>query len=144
MSRKVARELSFKLIFALNFQAEELNLEDMIDDLLMKSENAADIVKEDVSYINDVVSGVFSRVEELDKLIEANLKGWKMERICKTDLAILRLAIYEILYRKDIPNKVSANEAVELAKMFSEDGSSSFVNGLLAGIIKNNVEETNE
>lgn len=144
MSRKVARELSFKLIFALNFQAEELNLEDMIDDLLMKSENATDIVKEDVSYINDVVSGVFSKVEELDKLIEENLKGWKMERICKTDLAILRLAIYEILYRKDIPNKVSANEAVELAKMFSEDGSSSFVNGLLAGIIKNNLEETNE
>lgn len=144
MSRKVARELSFKLIFALDFQAEELNIDDMIDDILSKADNASEIMKEDVSYVNDVVSGVFEKVEELDKLIENNLKGWTMERICKTDLAILRLAIYEILYRKDIPNKVSVNEAVELAKTFSEGGSPSFVNGLLAEIIKNNAEGINE
>ena len=58
-----------------------------------------------------------------------------MERISKTDLAILRLAIYEILYREDIPYKVSVNEAVELAKSFSDNASPSFINGVLAGII---------
>ena len=58
-----------------------------------------------------------------------------MDRISKTDLAILRLAVYEILYRDDIPYKVSVNEAVELAKLFSDDSSPSFINGVLAGVI---------
>ena len=67
-----------------------------------------------------------------------------MERICKTDLAILRLAIYEIMHREDIPDKVSVNEAVELAKAFSEDASPSFINGVLAGILSKKAEGVNE
>ena len=94
------------------------------------------LLLEDLEYIKSISKGVSEKVSELDEAISKHLKGWKMERICKTDLAILRLAIYEILYRDDIPYKVSVNEAVELAKSFGEDSSPSFINGVLAGIVK--------
>ena len=136
MSRKTARELAFKIIFALNFQDEELKVEDMIPPLLDVAEKDEEITEEDFSYIKDVVHGVHEKISKLDETIEAHLKGWKMDRICKTDLAILRLATYEMLFRKDIPYKVSVNEAVELAKAFSEDNSPSFINGVLAEIIQ--------
>ena len=152
MSRKISRELAFKIIFASNFQDEEINLEEMIAELLKEknfdsySENIKleDVKTEDIEYIKDIVFGVRSKVTFLDEQIEKHLKGWTMDRICKTDLAILRLAIYEILYRSDIPDKVSVNEAVELAKAFSEKFSSSFINGLLAEIINKKVEGLNE
>ncbi len=133
MSRKVARELSFKTIFSYDFQNEEEHLEDLIENL---KEETKEITPEDNEYIHSVVEGVVSHKEELDGLIQKYLKGWTMDRISKTDLAILRLAIYEIMYREDIPYKVSVNEAVELAKTFSDDTSSSFINGVLAGVIQ--------
>ena len=88
-----------------------------------------------MTYISEISHGVYEKSKELDNYIKEHLKGWTMDRICKTDLAILKLAIYEILYRDDIPYKVSINEAVELAKMFSEENSPSFINGVLAEII---------
>ena len=94
-----------------------------------------EITQEDKGYINDIVQGVMAKKEELDEKIRKYLKGWTMDRISKTDLAILRLAIYEITYRDDIPYKVSVNEAVELAKTFSDSTSSSFINGVLAGVV---------
>ena len=143
MSRKTARELAFKVIFASNFQNEEISPEDIINALLKETEKMTDITKEDINYINEISHGVYSKTKELDEDIEKHLKGWTMDRICKTDLAILKLAIYEILYRDDIPYKVSVNEAVELAKLFSEENSPSFVNGVLAEIISEKMEETN-
>lgn len=144
MSRKLAREIAFKIVFASNFQNEEINLEEMMIALLKGNANDEDINSEDKRYIQEISNGVHEKVTELDETIEKHLKGWTMERICKTDLAILRLAIYEILYRNDIPNKVSINEAVELAKSFSEESSPSFINGVLAEIINKKMEETNE
>ena len=91
--------------------------------------------EEDKAYIEEVCAGVAQNVAQLDERIQANLKGWKMERIGKTDLAILRLAIYEMLYREDIPYKVSINEAVELAKVYCESSSPSFINGVLGAIV---------
>ncbi|MBQ9314604.1 MAG: transcription antitermination factor NusB [Clostridia bacterium] len=142
MSRKTAREVAFKIIFASNFQNEEITPEDMLDALLKETENHDDVNSEDMNYVKDVVHGVYANMDKLDDLIKEHLKGWTMDRICKTDLAILRLAIYEILHRDDIPYKVTVNEAVELAKSFSEDNSPSFVNGILAEII--NAEGMNE
>ena len=135
MSRKTAREIAFKIIFASNFQKEEIKPEEIMEALLKEEEEKEEVNPEDMLYIKDVVSGVYHLQGELDQKIGEHLKGWTMERICKTDLAILRLAIYEILHREDIPYKVSVNEAVELAKQFSEDNSPSFVNGVLAEII---------
>ena len=79
-------------------------------------------------------------IEKIDNVILNNLKNWTIDRIFKIDLAILRLAIYEILYIDNIPEKVSANEAVELAKTYGNNDSKSFVNGLIAKVIKGKVE----
>lgn len=143
MSRKVAREIAFKTIFSLNFQGEEVNPEEIINSEIKESEQKLDLSRADMDYVKDVCHGVFEKVNELDEKINNSLKSWKMERISKTDLAILRLAIYEIIYRIDIPPKVSVNEAVELAKAFSEANSPSFINGVLASLI-NKSEDTNE
>lgn len=146
MSRKLAREIAFKVIFSDNLQndndkSEEVqidNISSLVDtltndeDFVISNENLSD---EDKKYINEVCIGVSSRTSELDEKIKTYLKGWTMDRIGKTDLAILRLAIFEILYREDIPYKVSINEAVELAKMYCDDASPSFINGLLAALI---------
>lgn len=132
MSRKVARELSFKVIFSFNFQSEEEEIESLINNL---ENETNDITKEDKEYIKDIVTGIIEHKDKLDETIKKYLKEWTMDRISKTDLAILRLATFEILYREDIPYKVSINEAVELAKMFSDDSSPSFINGVLAGVV---------
>ena len=106
-----------------------------MEELLQNSEEEYEITAEDDKYIEEVTVGVKEKEQELDEKIRGHLKGWTMERLNKVDVAILRLAIYEILYREDIPYKVSVNEAVELAKVFSEDSSPSFINGVLAEII---------
>lgn len=134
MSRKVARELAFKIVFESEFQKDEASNK-LIEMFLENPEEDAKNTSEEIEYIKDVVEGVCEKLEELDAEIKKHLKGWTMDRIGKIDIAILRLAIYEILYREDIPYKVSANEAVELAKTFSEDASPSFINGVLAEII---------
>ena len=158
MSRKLAREIAFKIVFSNNFQFEDADindlenteetrkaqlLENIIGDRNSEEDTKNvndDISAEDKKYITEVTEGVAEKIEELDEKIKPYLKGWTMDRIGKTDLAILRLAVYEIFYRDDIPYKVSINEAVELAKSFCDDSSPSFINGVLAGII-NSISE---
>lgn len=132
MSRKIARELAFKVIFSFNFQDENEQIESLIDNL---ENETNDINLEDKEYIKSIVKGVIEKKDTLDETIKKYLKDWTMDRISKTDLAILRVAVYEMLYREDIPYKVSVNEAVELAKIFSDGTSPSFINGVLAGVI---------
>lgn len=135
MSRKLARELTFKVIFSTNFQSEVEDIENLIENLVNDNELNEEVTSEDRKYIEEISFGVLKNKEELDEQIEKYLKGWTMDRIGKTDLAILRLAVYEILYRDDIPYKVSINEAVELAKLFCDESSPAFINGVLAGIV---------
>ena len=91
----------------------------------------------DKEYIEDILTGSKQHMDEIDDIIREYSKGWKFERISKVDLSILRLALYEILYRDDIPVSVSINEAVELAKKFGGDRTSSFVNGILGNFVRN-------
>ena len=88
------------------------------------------------AYIKDAIFGIEKNKEDILQQIEKNLKSdWKLERISKIDLAILKLAIYELKYT-EIPFKVAINEAVELAKKYGEDASKNFVNGILASVVK--------
>lgn len=87
-------------------------------------------------YIEDVVNGVLKNLDKIDKLIEERAIGWKLNRISKVDLAILRLGIYEILFRDDIPYTVTINEAVEMAKKYSTEESGAFINGIFSKIPK--------
>ncbi|MDY7001028.1 MAG: transcription antitermination factor NusB [Thermodesulfobacteriota bacterium] len=84
----------------------------------------------------ELVSGVWERVESLDKVIVRFSRHWKLKRIAKVELAILRLALFEMLFSKDTPPKVAINEAVELAKRFGDENSKNFVNGILDAAAK--------
>lgn len=132
MDRSSIRELAFKMLYSLEIQKTE-DKQEAIDLFLeaneINSKNAKD-------YIEDAVVGIQKNIKEIDSKIEENLKeDWKIERISKIDLSILRLAIYEITY-KEVPFKVAINEAVEIAKKYGEDSSKKFVNGILASIVK--------
>ncbi len=134
MSRHVAREVAFKIVFELAFQDEQV--EELYSRFLESQDAKPDVNEEDEKYIKDVLSGIQSKLPEIDEKIKSKLKDWNFERISKVDMAILRLSIYEIAYREDIPPKVAVNEAVEISKAFGEDASSSFINGVLAEILK--------
>ncbi len=131
MNRTAMRESAFKLIYSLEIQKQD-DLKEQID-LYFESENIEN--KDAKEYIEDAVLGIEEHKEQILGLIEKHLKSdWKIERISKIDLSILKLAIYEIQY-KEIPFKVVINEAVELAKKYGEDSSKNFVNGILASIV---------
>jgi len=88
------------------------------------------------AYFNKMFDIINSRLEEIDNVLENSIANWKMERIARVDLAILRLSAAEILYFDDIPNSVSINEAVELAKKFGSEDSGKFINGILGRIVR--------
>lgn len=132
MNRSTIRELTFRLIYSIEIQ-KSTNIEEQID-LYIESNNIED--KNAKEYIRDVVLGIETNIEDITKLIEKHLKSdWKIDRISKIDLSLLKLAIYEIKY-KEIPYKVAINEVIELAKKYGEDNSKNFVNGILASVVK--------
>lgn len=132
MNRTAIRENAFKLIYSLEIQNAE-NLEEQIE-LFFESNDITD--KEAQKYIKNVVIGINKNQTEILNDIEKNLKSdWKISRISKMDLSVLKLAIYEIKFNQ-IPYKVAINEAVEIAKKYGEDKSKNFVNGVLASIVK--------
>ncbi len=132
MNRSTMREQAFKLIYSLEMQKQE-NLENQLD-LYIEANNIEN--NDAIEYIKDAILGIEENKEKILAYIEKNLKSdWKIDRISKIDLAILKLAIYEIKYKK-LPYKVVINEAVELAKKYGEDNSKKFVNGILASIVK--------
>ena len=132
MTRSEIREAAFKLIYSLEIQKVE-DLEEAIE-LYIESNDITN--KSEIEYIKDEVLGIEKNKDEIEKKIKEHLKSdWKIERISKMDLSILKLAIYEIKY-KELPFKVVINEAVELAKKYGEDSSKNFVNGILASIVK--------
>lgn len=134
MSRTTARELALKIVFEFSFQDEDAK--SLYEKFIDSQEELNSVDQEDEKFILELIEGIKSNLSSIDEKIKAHLKDWNMERVSKVDLAILRLAIYEILYREDIPFKVSVNEAVELSKQYGEDSSPSFINGVLAEIIK--------
>ena len=132
MKRSEIRELAFKLIYSLEIQKNE-NLDEQID-LYIESNEIED--REAIEYIKDCIYGINENAEEINKTVESSLTSdWKIDRISKVNLSLLKLAIYEIKY-KNIPYKVEINEVVELAKTYGEDMSSKFINGALAKIVK--------
>lgn len=131
MNRSEARELGFKFLYQIEVQKElnEEQIELFFDTNEITDNNA-------MEYIKDLVNGIEAQKVEISNIIANNLKSdWKIERISKINLSLLKLAIYEIKY-KQLPYKVVINEVVELAKKYGEDTSHSFINGILASIVK--------
>lgn len=137
MNRSQTREESFKLLYSMQV-LKDVDISEQVD-LFIEEENIVD--SEAISYINDVVKGVKENEKEIESKIEENIKkDWTISRISKIDLTLLKLGIYEILYSK-LPYKVVINEVVELAKNYGDDSSKSFVNGVLASIVKKYINE---
>ena len=90
----------------------------------------------DIDYLKSIMAGVVKEISVIDDSISTNSTGWKINRISKTLLCIMRVAIYEMLYVEDVPVKVSLNEAIELAKAYDGDEAGPFINGVLAGVVK--------
>ena len=124
MNRTEQREQAFCLVFQSLFNNDET--------LTIYEENVAAVG----DFARELFDGVSSREQELDDVINKYSKGWKANRLPKVNLAILRLAIYEIKYLDDVPNSVAINEAVELAKKYSGEGDYSFINGILGSVAK--------
>ncbi len=132
MKRSEIRELAFKLIYSLEIQ-KDYDIEEQIELFI---ENNKITKTEAIEYIKDCIIGIHLNQKDITKIIENSLiSDWKIERISKVNLSLLKLAIYEIKY-KDIPYKVEINEVVELAKSYGEDSSGRFINGALAKVVK--------
>lgn len=141
MSRKLAREIGIKLLYQLDFEDMKISQEtDVIIKGFLEALSDETTLKgfdnDDATYINNVIDGTISNLDKIDETIEKYSKEWTINRIAKVDLAILRLAIYEILFRSDIPKEVSINEAVELAKKYGSEDSKAFINGILGNVVK--------
>lgn len=133
MNRSKARDMAFKYLYQAEVQKD--NNENIVNIFIENNEITDTEAKE---YILNIAKGVEKNREVITSEIEKNLKqDWKIDRISKVTLAILKLAVYEIKYAK-IPFKVAINEAVELAKKYGEDTAPQFVNGILASIVKEN------
>ena len=131
MKRSAAREEAFKLLYSLEVQKENLD-----EQLEMYFENEEIIEQEIKDYISSVVKGIENNISDRQNKISENLKkDWKIERISKINLVLLKLAIYEIIYT-ETPYKVAINEAIEIAKKYGDDNSPNFVNGILASVVK--------
>ena len=130
MEKSAKRELTFKILYSLQIK-KEINNEEI--ELFLEDNN---LREKDKKEIEEDVANINKNIEEIQNNIASNLKdNWTIDRISRVDNAILTLAIYEIVYKK-IPFKVAINEGVELAKKYGGDSSSSFVNGVLANIVK--------
>ena len=128
MSRAAARETLFRLVYEYTVRNER-------DDFTL-SLCCRDMNEDDLGYLRSSYDGILAHADELEKEIALRSDGFALDRIYKVDLAILMVAVYEIIYRSDIPPSVSANEAILLAEKYSTDKSRSFVNGVLASVIK--------
>ena len=158
MSRKTARKHILNIVFQAEFDVDvaieqimatydeeykttaEVTDESISENELMdmdedKINRLRTIHNRDKKFIINEAEGIVAHKEEIDKLIVQGLDNWDINRLSKVDLSILRIAVYEIIYADDIPNAVAANEAVELAKMFSEDKSPAFINGVIGKVI---------
>ena len=131
MSRRSVRKNIFYLLFQMDFSNTE-EFEGVKEIFFAQQEEA--VTEEEKALILTRVEGAKEYLEEIDILIDKCAKGWDINRMNKVDLAILRLAIYEMNYVEDVPVGVAINEAVELAKKFSSDEAPAFINGILGKV----------
>lgn len=125
------REHLFRLLFRKDFHESD----ELIEQMEFYFESLEQPKEKDLEMIKEKFNNVVIKSDEIDEMIKEASSGWKISRMSKVDLTIIRLATYEIKFDEEVPTGVAINEAVELAKLFGGDSSSSFVNGILAKVI---------
>ncbi|MBO8176746.1 transcription antitermination factor NusB [Aeribacillus pallidus] len=124
MKRRVAREKALQALFQVD--VGQVNAEEALQNVIQKEK--AD------EYLKQLLFGTVNHLQEIDEVIKQHLEKWSFDRLAKVDRNILRLAVYEMKYIEDVPVNVSINEAVELAKIFGDERSNKFVNGVLSKV----------
>lgn len=133
MNRTEMRELAFKLMYEIEVQKDD-SKEQL--DLFIENNDITD--KKVIDYLSTILTGIEENIEEIKHNIEDNLKkDWEISRISKVNISLLKIALYEMLYA-NLPYKVAINEVVELAKKYGDDGAPTFINGVLASVVKKN------
>ena len=131
MQRSAMRELAFKLVYELEVQKES---EDDQFEIFVENNEIMD--EKVINYLKDIKEGIKTNCDEINTLISNNLKdNWSLNRISKINLSLIKLAIYEMVY-KGLPYKVAINEVVELAKKYADESAPVFINGILASVVK--------
>ena len=127
MNRKLSREKTMELLFGMTLSKD--TVEEAIENFV---DNYEGNIKEiDLTYVKQTLIGIENNKEAIDEVIAANLHNWKIDRISKVNLTILRLAAYEMLYNEEVPKGVAINEALEITRRYSDEKSVSFINGVL-------------
>ena len=131
MQRSAMRELAFKLVYEIEVQKE--SEEEQFEIFIENNEITKEAV---IDYLKDIKDGIKANIDEINTLISNNLKdNWSLNRISKINLSLIKLAIYEMVY-KGLPYKVAINEVVELAKKYADESAPVFINGILASVVK--------
>lgn len=135
--RRRARRRAFQVLYGFGFEppVNDRALKKAVEEAPLEADSEGGAA-EPQAYVAELVAGVWGAREELDALIQEHCQNWKLGRIAKVELTILRLALFEILRVEDIPLRVALNEAVELAKEFGDENSPSFVNGILDAVAR--------
>ncbi|MDN6626337.1 MAG: transcription antitermination factor NusB [Pisciglobus halotolerans] len=135
LTRREIREKALQTLFQLSVNKELSKEIAMIQAL--ESDQDDEVTEEEIpAYLRFLVIGVLENQELIDQKIQSCLEKWSINRLAKTDLLIMRIAVFEIVYVEDVPDRVALNEALEITKRYSDDKSRKFVNGVLANIVK--------
>lgn len=134
MTKKKNRENLYLMLFQTDFHQEQDLMEQA--DLFLESLEGKDATQKAKQALKERYQSVLEHLTEIDEKIEAKSEGWAIKRLPKSDLTVMRLAVFEILYDEDVPDGVAINEAVELAKIYGGEKSFRYVNGVLASIVK--------
>lgn len=132
MLRKQIREEIFKIIFRIPFNNKE-EMDWQIDFSMQDLENKS---QENQEYIRNKITAIIEKQSEIDEKIASNCDGWNLNRIGKAEIAIMRIAVYEMLYEADLPAQISINEAVELSKIYCDEEARGFINAVLGKVAK--------
>ncbi|RDI41196.1 transcription antitermination factor NusB [Falsibacillus pallidus] len=124
MKRRTAREKALQALFQMDMN--DISASDAIEHVLEGKSND--------EYLQQLVSGTMEHKNEIDDRIQSNLQKWKLERLAKVDRNIMRVCVYEMCFVEDMPPNVAINEAIEIAKVFGDDQSSKFINGVLSKV----------
>ncbi|HOP73513.1 MAG TPA: transcription antitermination factor NusB [Bacillota bacterium] len=136
MSRTIAREMAFKLLFQTDVGRNPWQ------QAMARMVEEEPLPEKSREFLEQLVKGTLQHLKEIDQLITQHSREWTLERMANTDRNILRMAIYEIKYIEDVPAGAAINEAVELAKRYGDENSGKFVNGILGQIVREMTSET--
>lgn len=142
LTRREIREKALQSLFQLSAN-EDLSKETAMEQALLNDQDETEEMEEVIipEYLNQLVNGVVENQSMIDEKIKSHLKNWSMSRLAKTDLLVMRIAVYEMLFVEEVPDKVALNEALEVIKRYGDEQSSKFINGVLSNMVNEKKED---